>query len=155
MSRWRGKVDQLVVDVEVPANATLAETLRIAGRVECKVACAEGNCGACSVIVDGEVRLGCVTPAFRCQDASVKTAASFADGPIAAQLVSCGGLQCGFCTPGIVVALHALAEAPNPPASIEQLRAALDANLCRCTGYAQLLEGGLAGIKELVNGRLS
>lgn len=147
--RWSAQVDDRTVEVAIQANATLAEALTLADIVANKSACSEGTCGACSVLVDGRHMLACITPALRCEGAHIQTAVSFADGPIAANLVASGGLQCGFCTPGMVIALHGLAVSDAPPQTIAALRSALDSNLCRCTGYAQLLRGGLAGIAEL------
>jgi len=148
--RWTATVDGTEVVAEIEANATLAEALQLAGVVAVKIACAEGTCGACSVLVDGHRRLSCVAPAMRLLGARLQTAASLSDGPIAAALVASGGLHCGFCTPGMVVALHDLAQAARPPKSVEELRQRLDANICRCTGYSQLLQGGLAGIDAMI-----
>ena len=147
MSAWTAIVDGAAAHADVPENASLAEALRASGALSVKVPCAEGMCGGCSVLL-GEQRVhSCLVPAFRAQGATIRTAASFADGPVARALAEHGGLQCGFCTPGVVVAVHALPA--DVPATVEALRTALSGNLCRCTGYSQLIEGAAAGLREL------
>ncbi len=148
MAEWRSKIDGDLVQTEVPANATLAEALRDgADRLEVKVACGEGTCAACTVVVNGQLVRSCLYPAMRAQDAEITTARSYADGPIATSIAQCGGLQCGFCTPGMVVATHHLVDQTNVEATPEGMRQALGGNLCRCTGYVQLLEGAALGLK--------
>ncbi len=145
---WYATVDGHRRECELPGNATLAEALR--GGVQAtsvKVACGEGTCGACSVLVRGERVHGCVYPAFRALGQDVQTAATFADGPVARALAEAGGIQCGFCTPGMVVTVHSLAK--DVPATEADLRAALGGNLCRCTGYSALVKGAVAGLQRL------
>ena len=146
---WSATVDGRTVQAEVPANASLAEALRAAGALEVKLGCGEGTCGACSVLLDGVHVHSCVYPALRTEGAQILTAASFADGPVARALVEHGGLQCGFCSPGVVVGVHALAEDRSVAADPAALREALPGNLCRCTGYGQLYEGAAAGLAAL------
>lgn len=148
MAEWRGKVDGQTIQAEVPANATLAEALRDgADRLEVKVACGEGTCAACTVVVNGQLVRSCLYPAMRAQDAEVTTARSYADGVIASAIATCGGLQCGFCTPGMVVATHHLVNQESVQATPDGICQALGGNLCRCTGYVQLLEGAALGLK--------
>lgn len=146
--RWYATVDGHRRECELPGNANLAEALR--GGVDTtsvKVACGEGTCGACSVLVQGVRVHGCVYPAFRALGQDIQTAASFADGPVARALVEAGGIQCGFCTPGMVVTIHSLAE--HVPATEAGLREALAGNLCRCTGYVGLIKGAAVGLQRL------
>lgn len=144
---WHATVDGRSIAAQVHPAASLAEALREAGTLSVKIACNEGTCGACAVLVDGVEVHACLMPAGRVAGSTVQTAASFADGPIARSLVAAGGVQCGFCTPGFVVALHAAIARPEVQATPESLRAWLDGHLCRCTGYVQLLEGAAEGLR--------
>lgn len=149
MAKWRANIDGEAVSVELPANATLAEALRDgAERFEVKVACGEGTCAACTVVVNGQLVRSCLYPAMRANGSEVTTARSYADGPIATSIAQCGGLQCGFCTPGMVVATHQLVSQKEVAATPEAMREALGGNLCRCTGYVQLLEGAAKGLES-------
>lgn len=147
--RWSATIDGAELNADVAGNAALVEALRQAlqenGRdPSVKAACCEGTCGACSVLVDGERVLSCLVPAWRAAGATIETAASFADGPIPQALAAHAAVQCGFCTPGMVVALADLQRKGKVPADAAELAQWLDANLCRCTGYRQLLEAGVA-----------
>jgi aerobic carbon-monoxide dehydrogenase small subunit len=107
-----------------------------------KPACEQGECGACSVIVDGDLVCSCLVMAADVEGARVTTVEGLGSEldphPVANALVEHGGVQCGFCTPGFVVAIaHLLEENPNP--SDEDVREALSGNLCRCTGYGAVL----------------
>jgi len=145
MREWRATVDGRAVSGLLTENATLAEAVReIAGETALKVGCGEGMCGACSALLDGQLVHACCTPAFRALDCDIQTGASFGDGPVAHAIVAHGGLQCGFCTPGALVALHAMPD--GGVIDHDAVRRALGANLCRCTGYAQLVEGAVAGL---------
>lgn len=149
---WRATVDGQQVSCDLPGNATLAEALRQGlDRTATKVACGEGVCGACSTLVDGFRVHACIFPAFRAAGTTIQTATSFADGPVTQELVRSGGIQCGFCTPGMVVTIHAAG--PEVEVTAEGLRRALAGNLCRCTGYAQLVEGATAGLARLREGK--
>ena len=137
----------------VPAWRTLLDFLRedldLTGS---KHGCDVGDCGACTVLVDGAPRLSCVTVAAACQGRKVQTIEGLgADGlhPIQAALHRHVGAQCGYCTPGIALALAALLER-EPRPSIEAIREALGSNLCRCTGYTRILSAAceVAGCVE-------
>jgi carbon-monoxide dehydrogenase small subunit len=108
-----------------------------------KEGCGEGECGSCSVLVDGLLALSCLIPMGQMRGATVLTieglTAEQAEGlsPIQDAMVAAGGIQCGICTPGIVLAAHALLLAcPQPTAA--EIREALAGNLCRCTGYTAI-----------------
>lgn len=148
MATWRATVDGRKVQGEVRAAATLAEAIRaVAAEAGVKIACGEGTCGACSALVGGVRVHACIYPALRAQDQEIQTVASFADGPVARALAEHGGVQCGFCSPGMVVAVHAAGS--DVPATPDGLRAHLSGNLCRCTGYGQLVDGAVAGLTRL------
>lgn len=130
-----------VMDVE--PHETLLDALRnrllLTGA---KLACAEGECGSCTVIVDGSVVDSCLMPALAVNGSEITTVEGLANGslaPIQDAFVAAGGVQCGFCTPGFVVTLHSfLEENPNP--TDDEIRIAIAGNLCRCTGYAQIVD---------------
>jgi len=106
-----------------------------------KEGCGEGECGACTVLLDGEPVLSCLVPLFQCEGRRIETVEGIADGPareFLERFVATGGVQCGACTPGIVVTAWALLQRNGSP-SREEAREALAGNLCRCTGYEGIL----------------
>jgi aerobic-type carbon monoxide dehydrogenase small subunit (CoxS/CutS family) len=106
-----------------------------------KEGCGEGECGACTVLLDGEPVLSCLVPLVQCAGRRVATVEGIADGPARSFLerfVASGGVQCGACTPGIVVTAWALLQR-SPAPSEDEVREALAGNLCRCTGYEGIL----------------
>lgn len=116
----------------------LRERLGLTGTKE---GCGEGECGACTVLLDGEPVLSCLVPLLQCEGRRVETVESLAEGPARSFLerfVASGGVQCGACTPGIVVTSWALLK-ENPSPTREEAREALAGNLCRCTGYEGIL----------------
>jgi carbon-monoxide dehydrogenase small subunit len=116
-----------------------------------KDGCREGQCGACTVLLDGTPAASCIFPARAVEGRSIETAAGLTDpvGVAVRQAMAAGGgIQCGFCTPGIVTILTALLRAyPSPDEGL--IREALAGNLCRCTGYAQIVEAALTAAAEL------
>ena len=116
----------------------LRERLGLTGTKE---GCGEGECGACTVLMDGEPTLSCLVPLFQCEGRRIETVEGIAEGPardFLERFVATGGVQCGACTPGIVVTAWALLQR-NPAPSREEAREALAGNLCRCTGYEGIL----------------
>jgi aerobic carbon-monoxide dehydrogenase small subunit len=116
----------------------LRERLALTGTKE---GCGEGECGACTVLMDGEPVLSCLVPLFQCEGRRVETVESLAEGPareFLERFVATGGVQCGACTPGIIVTAWALLERNGSP-SREEAQEALAGNLCRCTGYEGIL----------------
>ena len=137
----------------VPEGATLAELLREqVGLTGTKIACAEGTCGACTVLVDGRAVLSCILRAEQAEGAEVTTIEGLGDeGALSAlqrAFVEEDALQCGFCTAGQVVSATALLAATPRPTS-EQVRAAMSGNLCRCGAYPGIERAVLRAADEL------
>ena len=108
-----------------------------------KNACEQGECGSCTVYLDGDLVCSCLVPAGQADGAEIVTVEGLSDGgglhPVQQAYASEGAVQCGFCTPGLIVATHQLLEA-NPDPSDEDIREALAGNLCRCTGYEKIID---------------
>ena len=119
---------------------TLRERLGLPGS---KNACEQGECGSCSLLLDGELVCACLVLAAQADGHELVTVEGLADGdglhPVQDAFVATGAVQCGFCTPGLVVAAADLL-ARNPDPSDDEVREALSGNLCRCTGYAKIFE---------------
>lgn len=118
----------------------LREQLHLTGTKE---GCGEGECGACSVVVDGRIVNSCLIPVAQVEGASIKTIEGVASGDqlhaVQQAFIDCGGAQCGICTPGMVMAAVDLLER-NPNPSEAEIRNGLAGNLCRCTGYMKIFE---------------
>ncbi len=108
-----------------------------------KNACEQGECGSCTVYLDGVAVCSCLVAAGQAQDRAVITVEGLADGeqlhPVQQAYLECGAVQCGFCTPGLIVSTHDLLQR-NPDPSDPEIREALAGNLCRCTGYEKILD---------------
>lgn len=131
--------------IDVPANMTLLEMLREGlAKTGTKNGCAAGECGACTVLMNGEPVNSCLILAVECADAEIVTVEGLTHDsqldPIQQAIIDAGGVQCGFCTPGILISSRALLDR-NPHPSDADIRAALVGNLCRCTGYLRIIEG--------------
>jgi len=131
--------------VDVPSNMTLLgmlrEKLALTGT---KNGCSAGECGACTVMMNGEPVNSCMVLAVECNGAQIVTVEGLAhDGqlnPVQQALIDAGGVQCGFCTPGVLITARALLDR-NPHPSEEEISEALVGNLCRCTGYVRIIQG--------------
>jgi aerobic-type carbon monoxide dehydrogenase small subunit (CoxS/CutS family) len=127
-------------EIDAPVGRTLAEALRDdIGLTGTKIACGEGHCGACTVLVDGVPTLSCITLAHAVEGRAVTTIEGLRDHPLVEAFVRCDAVQCGFCTPGQIVSASALVEA-NPEPSVEEIRQAMAGNLCRCGTYPKIEE---------------
>ncbi|HSM61976.1 MAG TPA: (2Fe-2S)-binding protein [Longimicrobiales bacterium] len=143
-------------EVGVPAHYTLLEALRYGlGLTGSKQGCDKGDCGACTVILDGRPALSCITPVQEAEGARVVTVEGLAtaDGPhpLQDEFDLKGAAQCGFCTPGILCSAAALL-ADRPAPSRGEIREALAGNLCRCTGYTKIYDAVEAAAVRLAAG---
>ena len=145
-------VNSISHTLEVAGNTRLLDLVRNDLRqTGTKEGCSVGECGACTVILDGKPVCSCMVLAAQCDGAEVTTIEGVADDPLAQQLQQSfiveGGVQCGFCTPGVLMSSWALlGDNPNP--SDSDILDALEGNLCRCTGYQPILNSIKAVIKE-------
>jgi aerobic carbon-monoxide dehydrogenase small subunit len=133
------------IRVEIEPHLTLLQLLR--ERLELtgtKEGCGMGECGACTVLLDGKAVNSCIFPAAEAEGTSITTIEGIADGkgglhPIQKAFIEHGAIQCGFCTPGMVLSVKALLdEIPKP--TEEEIRNGIAGNLCRCTGYLQIVQ---------------
>jgi carbon-monoxide dehydrogenase small subunit len=133
------------VSAEVESHKLLLEVIRDSFQLTgTKEGCGMGECGACTVLVDGISINSCLYPAFEADGKSVTTVEGLlGEGnklhPIQESFVENGGVQCGFCTPGMIMSAKALLD-ENPNPTDEEIRTGLSGNLCRCTGYVQIIE---------------
>jgi aerobic carbon-monoxide dehydrogenase small subunit len=138
------KVNGAAVAADVPPHWTLLRMLReLAAHTEVKHGCGEGVCGACAVLLDGVVVNSCTVLAPQAEGAEVTTVTGLEDGgemhPLQREMVERGAVQCGFCTPGMVVsAVEAVRR--GAAGTREEIRHSLAGNLCRCTGYAAIVD---------------
>ena len=129
---------------DVPESERLLDTLRWRfGLKGTKEGCRSGDCGACTVLVDGSSTLSCLTLTHEVEGSSLTTIEGMADDPVGRAVQNAferaGALQCGYCTPGFVVALVGLLKERGRAAPVEDLLADLGGNLCRCTGYSSIV----------------
>ena len=126
----------------VQSNTTLLQLLRHLGYTDVKNGCEKGDCGACAVLLNGEAVNSCLVLAWQADGAEVVTNAGLGTiedpHPLQEAFADAGAVQCGYCTPGMIVAAKALLDR-NPDPTEEEIREAIAGNLCRCTGYAQIV----------------
>jgi len=143
-------------DLEVPANRLLIDLLRYdLGLTGTKESCSIGVCGACTVIVNGEMLSACLALAVQYDGAEIATIEGLAEGetlhPIQEAFIEFGGFQCGICTPGQIMAAKALLD-ENAAPSTDEIKEWMTGNLCRCTGYYKILESIEAAAVRLRSG---
>lgn len=140
------RINGLIKSLEVAPNESLMAVLRNEGYFSVKHGCETGECGACTVLVDGVPRPSCVTLAVQVGGCTLTTVESLGTArklhPIQEAFVDTGAIQCGFCTPGMVLSAHALLKR-NPNPTEDEVRDALSGNLCRCTGYVKPVQAVL------------
>ncbi len=134
-----GKEKTITTDPARTLLDVLREELHLTGA---KYGCGEGRCGACSVLMDGKRVLSCVTPVAQAEKKSITTIEGLAEGdslhPIQEAFLAEGAMQCGYCTPGMILTAVALLE-KNPNPTDDEIAAAMNVNICRCNGYPKIL----------------
>ena len=153
---WSAAVNGDEREVLIHQNAILLDVLRDdLGMLGVKRGCDMGTCGCCTVHIDGSPRLSCMTLAGEVEGRSITTVEGLSNGPHLHPIQTCfathGGSQCGFCTPGFLMSASALLER-NPDPSPEEVADAIEGNLCRCTGYQQIVESILEAAKLVQDG---
>ena len=150
------KVNGITYNVNVETHRTLVEVLReTLGLTGTKKSCNEGECGACTVLIDGQPAASCLVLAVGAQDKEITTIEGLAEGetlhPVQEAFVKHAAIQCGYCTPGMVMVAKALLdENPNPTPA--EVRKAISGNLCRCTGYQQIVDAVMAAAETMRRG---
>lgn len=144
--------------LEVSPNSSLVDVLRQAGFKSVKNGCNEGSCGSCAVMVNGRPRNTCIMPAGLAEGAEILTVEGMGtpETPHVLQqaFVDSGSTQCGFCNPGSLIAAKALLDS-NPNPTVDDVKDALDGNLCRCTGYVKRIDAVLQAAKAGKNTKKS
>ena len=143
-------------DLSVLPHRTLLEVIRDElGLTGTKEGCSLGECGACTVIMDGQTVNSCLVLAAEADGKNIITIEGLANGdklhPIQQAFIDHGGFQCGFCTPGMIMSAKALLDA-NPHPTDEEIRRGISGNFCRCTGYTKIIESIKAAAKDMEGG---
>jgi aerobic-type carbon monoxide dehydrogenase small subunit (CoxS/CutS family) len=140
------------VDCTFSPDATLLDLLRGKGFTEVKEGCREGQCGCCVVLLEGKLVNSCQVFAASAMGKEITTVKGLGNlhnpHPLQTAFVEAGAVQCGFCTPGMILAAYALLK-ENPDPDDEEIIQALDGNLCRCTGYVKILEAVKLGARRM------
>ena len=147
------KINGQPYELAVEPHWTLLETVREQlGLTGSKEGCGTGDCGACSMIVDGRLITACLMLAPEADGSEITTIEGLARNgdlhPVQQSFIEAGGVQCGFCTPGMIMAAKALLDS-NPRPTLEDVRLGLAGNLCRCTGYSKIYEAVLAAAERI------
>ena len=152
-TRVRFRVNGQDVELDVDPMATLLDVLREQlGLTGTKNGCDAGDCGACTVIMDGKAILSCLTPVLQAAGKEIATVEGLAQEgklhPLQEAFIECGAVQCGFCTPGMLLSAKALLD-QNPSPTQEEVKVAISGNLCRCTGYKKIIDAIMLASKRI------
>jgi len=144
------KVNDHEYDLVIPVNRTLTQVLRENLKLTgTKHGCSVGDCGSCTVLMDGQPVNSCLVLAVEAEGREIRTIEGLAEGgklhPVQQAFVDKGGIQCGFCSPGMILTAKALLD-KNPSPTESEIREAISGNLCRCTGYQKIVEA-IASVK--------
>ena len=150
------KVNDGAYEVLITPNMTLSELLREhLGLTGTKNACGAGECGSCTVLVDGKPTLSCSTLAIAVQDKEILAIEGLSRGtelhPLQEAFIDAGAIQCGFCTPGMIMTAKAMLEG-NPNPTRDQVKEGLGGNICRCTGYVKIIDAVMAAADTMSKG---
>ena len=150
------KVNYRAHEVLITPNMTLSELLREhLGLTGTKNACGAGECGSCTVLVDGKPTLSCSTLAIAVQDKEILAIEGLSRGtelhPLQGAFIDAGAIQCGFCTPGMIMTAKAMLEG-NPHPTRDQVKEGLGGNICRCTGYVKIIDAVMGAADTLSKG---
>lgn len=144
-----GRVKEVAIENKWTLLYVLREKLNLTGS---KCGCSTGDCGACKIILDGEAVNSCLILAKNAVGKKIMTIESLSDGinihPIQQAFIDCGAIQCGYCTPGMIMSAKALLD-KNPNPSEMDVRKSIDNNLCRCTGYVKIVDAILLSAKRM------
>ena len=144
--------------VALEPNVTLLQALRDLGYTDVKSGCEKGDCGACAVLLNGTAVNSCLVLAYQADGAEVVTNAGLGTmedpHPIQEAFADAGAAQCGYCTPGMVISAKSLLDR-NPNPTEDEIRNAISGNLCRCTGYGQIIEAVKMASEKLSEGQES
>jgi aerobic carbon-monoxide dehydrogenase small subunit len=137
------RVNGIQVEREIPPDRLLIDFIREdLGLTGAKKACEEGECGACTIIMNGKSMVSCLIPAFKADGAEILTVEGMAGEaqlhPLQQAFLEEGAVQCGYCTPGMLLSAKALLD-ENPDPTVEEVKRGISGNLCRCTGYTKII----------------
>lgn len=152
-TRVRFRVNGQDAELDVDPMATLLDVLREQlGLTGTKNGCDAGDCGACTVIMDGKAILSCLTPVLQAAGKEIVTIEGLAQEgklhPLQEAFIECGAVQCGFCTPGMLLSAKALLD-QNPSPTREEVKVTISGNLCRCTGYKKIINAIMLASKRI------
>ncbi len=147
------KVNGISYDVRVQSKRSLLSVLRDElGYTGVKEGCGAGECGACTIIMDGKAINSCMVLAVEADGSEILTIEGLSDGdnlhPIQKHFIEKGAIQCGFCTPGMILTTYEFLK-KNPDPTEDEIKVAISGNLCRCTGYVQIIEAITAAAKDM------
>ena len=153
MKQIKVTVNSVLYELSVQPWETLLDVIREhLGLTGTKEGCGLGECGACTIVMDGKTVNSCLVLAVEADNRVITTIEGLANGdelhPIQEAFIKCGGLQCGFCTPGMIMSTKALLE-NNPSPDEGEIRKAIAGNFCRCTGYTKIIESVKVAAKNM------